>query len=201
MDRLWWLAQIPCWCKSAKLWLLQDGQVHLLTIFGHVCCREGLWGDVVVAGPAAPLPSSPQLSSTWRCYSGLVKMGFICFRSSKTPDAYLTLWKQQKKIQKFLSPVHSLEQSWSLYSDTAALCKSWLYHWTLPKDISLLLAVYLVCLKLCVCPEDKYFILYLTLMVFPRPWSYLISNPCLQMLSFHTITFQLEINPVLQFFQ
>lgn len=103
-------------------------------VFGHVCCREGLWVDVVVAGPAAPLPSSPQLSSTWRCYSGLAKMGFICFRSNKIPDAYLMLWRQDKNIQKFLSSVHSLGQSWSLYSDTAALCKSWLYHWTLPED-------------------------------------------------------------------
>lgn len=58
--------------------ILQDGQVHLLTVFGHVCCRVGLWVDVVVAGPAAPLPSGPQLSSSWRCYSGLVKIGFIC---------------------------------------------------------------------------------------------------------------------------
>lgn len=59
-------------------------------------------------------------------------MAFICFRSNKIPDAYLMLWKQQKNIQKFF--VHSLGQNSSLYRDTAALCKSWLYHWTLSED-------------------------------------------------------------------
>lgn len=116
---------------------------------GHVCCREGLWVNLMVAGPAAPLPSCPQLNSSQRCYSDSLKMGFISFRGNKISDAYLTLWKQQKKIQKFLSSVHSLGQNWSLYSETAALCRSWLVPLN-SEECSLLSAVYLVCLKLCV---------------------------------------------------
>lgn len=116
------ISLILCWCKSAELWLLQDGQVQWCLA---MCAVER------GCGWTQQLLFSPALS--WAA-NYVTQVCFICFRSNKIPDAYLMLWKQQKNIHKFLSSVHSLGQNWSLYSDTAVLCRSWLCHWTLPED-------------------------------------------------------------------
>lgn len=103
------------------------------------CLHPPLRVAVAMAGPAAPLPSSPQLSCLQSSYPDSVKMGLAVLVAAKS--LMLTLLKQRKKIQKILSsslcPAPQFGAKESLSMDiTIPTVGVDLYHWNPSVDSS-----------------------------------------------------------------
>lgn len=111
------------------------------------CLHPPLLVAVAMVEPAAPLPSSPQLSCSLSCNPASVKVGFLSILVT-AGSLMLMLLRQQKTIQKILCFVslHQFGAKESLYIDiTIPIVGVDLYHWNVSVDSFLLLTVYLVC--------------------------------------------------------